>query len=125
MAKAAGIAVKLKIGATPVEIPIFDPELNENADELDVSDNASGGSREYLSGLISREISFAQWFRDDATNTPNIGDTVPALLIAGTKQFDGDFVVFNRKFSAKREEATRWDFSGKFTGAVTFSGAVG
>ena len=119
MAKIAGKSVVLKIGGTPAELPAFDFGINESADELDVSDSASQGEREYMVGFISREGSWAYWFRDDATDIPDIGAEIDAELHVGAKKFSGSLVVFTRNFSAKREEATRYDFTGKFNGTMT------
>ena len=118
MAKVSGQSVILKIGSTPAELPAFDFATNKSADQLDVSDSSSDGHREFLSGFVSEEITFSYWFRDDATNIPDVGDTVAAQLLVGTKTFSGSFVVTNRNFSAKREDAARYDFTGTFTGAL-------
>ncbi len=117
MAKVAGRLVKLKIGDTPSELPAFDFGTSKSADQLDVSDSSSENHREYITGYVQEEISFAYWFRDDAT-PPDVGDSVKSELHIGSKQFDGTFVVTNRNFSAKREDAARYDYTGMFTGAL-------
>lgn len=119
MGKIAGKLVKLKVGSTPAELPSFDFNMAESVDELDVTDSASGDSKEFITGFFTREFSFSLWFKDDATNIPENGDTIDAQLVVGSKTFSGNIVILSRNLSAKREEAVRMDYTGKFSGPIT------
>jgi len=121
MGKIAGRLVKLNVGSTPAELPAFDFGLNETAQELDVSDSASGDSTEFITGFFTREFSFSLWFKDDATNIPEVASTIEAELVVGAKKFSGNIVILSRNLSAKREDAVRMDYTGKFSGQITLT----
>lgn len=120
MGKVAGKSLVFKIGSPLTTIGIFDPNLNETADEIDVTDSESGDDREWLAGFESREFSFSQWFDDAATPTA-IGDTQAFSWKIGNKTVAGNLVITGRTLSATREDAHRFDFKCRVTGAVSIT----
>jgi len=120
MAKIAGKSLVFKIGSPLATIGIFDPNLNETADEIDVTDSESGDDREWLAGFESKEFSFAQWFSDSATPLEN-GDTQAFSWKIGAKTVTGTLVITGRTLGATREDAHRFDYKCRVTGAVTIA----
>lgn len=120
MAKIAGKDVTLKVGDPLSETGVFDVKFDEQTDELDVTDSMSAGdSREYLTGLVNRQMTFNKWYSD--ADTPlNVGDTTNFELILGTKKWAGALKVTGRNLNANRDDASRYEYTARVTGAVTF-----
>lgn len=123
MGKVVGKDIKLKLGAVPTEKAILNPKLDQSADKIDVTDSMSAGdSREFMSGLISRGLTFSAWFRDDEEPL-QIGDTSAFQLILGAKKISGNLVINSANLAGDMGDASKWDYSADITGAVTFGTA--
>lgn len=119
MAKIAGKDLVFKIGSPLATVGVFDPNMDEQADEIDVTDSNST-DREYLTGFTNRSISFAKWFSDSETPL-EVGDEQPFSWKIGAKTFAGTLVVTGRTVGATREDAHRYNYTARITGAVTFT----
>lgn len=122
MAKIAGKDLVFKLGTGAsflVTVGIFDPTIDESAGEIEVTDSAST-AKEYLAGFTGRTISWAKWYSED-TDPEDVGDTVYFSWKAGTKTFSGQIVVTGRKIGATREDAHRYDYTGRISGALGYA----
>jgi len=122
MGKVAGkdLVFKLGTGASFLAtVGIFDPSIDEGASEIDVTDSSST-AKEYLAGYPDRSISWSKWYSD--ADTPEaVGDTVYFSWKAGSKTFSGAIVVTGRKVGGSRDDAHRYDYSGRISGALAFA----
>lgn len=121
MGKIAGYAVNMKFGSPLAEKGVFDAKLSQKSDELDVTDSLSAGdSREYVTGLIERSITFAMWFKDDETNRLTLNQTVPFEMILAGKKFSGTLVITGEDVDAGLKDAVRVSYTARITGALAF-----
>ncbi|MBN8545775.1 MAG: hypothetical protein J0L60_06545 [Ignavibacteria bacterium] len=124
MAKVAGKGISLKLGAVPTEKGVVDVKLTQQAGEIDVTDTMSAGdSKEYLSGLVDRSLTFGAWFRDDDADPLDVGDTSAFELIIGAKKFSGNLVITQADLDASMADAVKYAYTARITGAVTFGTA--
>ena len=120
MAKVASKDLVFKIGSPLATIGIFDPKITEAADEIDVTDSASGDDREYLAGYENRTIAFARW-TDGTTEPETVGETVNFSWGFGSLAGTGSMVILGRDLTASKEDAHRWDFTARITGALAIA----
>lgn len=121
MSKIAGKDLVFKIGSPLATVGIFDPNMDEKADEIDVTDsNSTGDSREYLTGFVNRSISFAKWY-SDAETPLEVGDEENFSWNIGAKTFTGTIIVTGRTLGSTREDAHRYNYTARITGAVAFA----
>lgn len=124
MAKVAGKAIALKLGAVPTEKAVMDVKMTQQADEIDVTDTMSAGdSKEYLTGLVNRSITFGAWFKDDDADPLEVGDTSAFELVIGGKKFSGNLVITAADVDAQLSDAVKYAYTARITGAVTFGTA--
>lgn len=124
MAKVAGKNIALKLGAVPTEKAVTDVNMDQQADEIDVTDSMSAGdSKEYLSGLVNRSISFGAWFKDDDADPLDVGDTSAFELVLGAKKYSGNLVITQANVSAQMSDAVKYSYTARISGAVTFGTA--
>lgn len=124
MAKVAGKNIALKLGAVPTEKAVTDVNMDQQADEIDVTDSMSAGdSKEYLSGLVNRSISFGAWFKDDDADPLDVGDTSAFELVLGAKKYSGNLVITKANVSAQMSDAVKYSYTARISGAVTFGTA--
>jgi len=121
MPKIAGKSLVFMVGSPLATIGIFDPTMDETADEIDVTDSEStGAGREYLSGYEGRTISYAKWYLDD--DTPLVlGDTDAFSWAMGSKTLTGNLLITGRSLGATREDAHRWNYTARITGTITLA----
>ena len=121
MVKVAGKDLVFQVGSPLATIGIFDVSMEETADEIDVTDSEStGDAREYLSGFIGRSLTYSKWYLDDDTPL-DLGDTEPFDWAMGAKSLAGTILVTGRTLGATREDAHRWTYTCRITGATTLS----
>lgn len=120
MAKEASKDLVFKIGSPLVTIGIYDPTLDELADEIDVTDSESGGSREYLAGYANRTITFSRWL-DSSTEPDDIGDEVDFSWTIGSTEITGTVVILGRNLAATREDAHKFAFTARVDGDLTYT----
>ena len=119
MAKIAGKDLVFMIGSPLATTGIFDPSMDEGVDEIDVTDSESS-AREYLTGFENRSITFAKWYSD--ADTPlEVGDTENFSWAIGSKTFSGSLVVTGRTLAATREDAHRYNYTARISGALGFA----
>lgn len=124
MGKVAGKSIALKLGAVPTEKAVTDVNMDQQADEIDVTDSMSAGdSKEYLSGLVNRSISFGAWFKDDDADPLDVGDTSAFELVLGAKKYSGNLVITQANVSAQMSDAVKYSYTARISGAVTFGTA--
>ena len=121
MAKITGKALVFKIGSPLATLGIFDPTMDESADEIDVTDSeTSGDGREYLTGFVGRTVTYSRWYSD--TETPLvIGDEENFSWAAGSKTYSGALIITGRSLGATREDAHRYNYTARITGALAFA----
>ena len=121
MGKVAGKDLVFQVGSPLATIGIFDPNMDESADEIDVTDSeSSGNSREFLSGYVGRSITYAKWYKDDDTPL-EVGDSENFSWGLGAKSFTGALVITGRTTGATREDAARYDYTARISGALGFA----
>lgn len=119
MAKVASKDLVFKVGSPLATLGIFDPNIDESADEIEVTDSDST-AKEYLSGFTGRTIGWARWYSD--ADTPlEVGDEEAFSLKLGAKTFTGTVIVTGRKISASQNDAVRYDYTGRVSGALNFA----
>lgn len=124
MAKIAGKGIALKLGAVPTEKGVVDVKMSQQADEIDVTDTMSAGdSKEYLSGLVDRSLTFGAWFKDDEADPLDVGDTSAFELVIGAKKYSGNLVITQADLDASMADAVKYAYTARITGAVTFGTA--
>ena len=124
MGKVKGKDIALKLGAVPTEKAVVDVKMTQQAGEIDVTDTMSAGdSKEYLSGLVDRSLTFGAWFKDDETDPLDVGDTSAFELIIGGKKYSGNLVITGADLDATMSDAVKYSYSARITGAVTFGTA--
>jgi predicted secreted protein len=122
MGKVAGKSIALKLGATPTEKAVMDVKMNEKTDEIDVTDTMSAGdSKEFMTGLVDRSLSFASWYLDTEADPLEVGDSSAFVLEIGAKKFTGNLVVTGRDVEAGLSDAVKYSYTARITGAVTFT----
>lgn len=122
MSKIAGKDLVFKLGTGVsflVTVGIFDPNIDESTEEIDVTDSDST-AREYLAGFTGRVITWAKWYAEDS-DPDDVGDTRYFSWKAGAKTFSGAVVITGRKISASREDAHRYDYTGRISGALGYT----
>lgn len=122
MSKIAGkdLVFKLGTGASFLStVGIFDPTIDESASEIDVTDSSST-DREYLTGFAGRTITYSKWYSEDS-DPDDIGDTRYFSWKAGTKTFSGMIIITGRKFGATRDDAHRYDYTARISGALGYT----
>jgi len=124
MAKVAGKNVIFKIGAvTPSAVGVVDPAIDQSLDELDVTDTASSGNREYLAGFANASMSWSKWY--DTTETPvEVGASLVFELDLGAKAFTGSCIVTGRKIGAALADSVKFDYTARITGALVYGNAT-
>lgn len=124
MAKVAGKAIALKLGAVPTEKAVTDVKLAQQADEIDVTDTMSAGdSKEFITGLVTRGLTFGAWFKDDDADPLDIGDASAFELVIGAKKYSGNLVITAADLDAQMADAVKYAYTARVTGAVTFGTA--
>ena len=121
MAKVSGKDLDFKIGSPLATIGIFDINMDENADEIDVTDSmSSGDAREYLAGFVNRSLTYSRWYSD--TDTPeDVGDEEAFSWKAGAKTFTGTILITGRTVGATREDAHRYNYTARITGDIAWA----
>lgn len=114
-AKIAGKDLVFKIGSPLATVGIFDPNMSELADEIDVTDSNSVDGKEYLTGFTGRTITYSQWFEDGDTALVT-GDSENFSWKIGDKTYSGALVITGRELSAAREDAHRWNYTARIDG---------
>lgn len=120
MAKVASKDLVFKIGSPLATIGIFDPKITEVADEIDVTDSESTTGREYLAGYENRTISWSRWV-DGTTEAEDVGETVDFSWTFGSLAATGSIVILGRDIGAAKEDAHRYDYTGRITGALAIA----
>lgn len=124
MGKVAGKNIALKLGAVPTEKAVMNAKMTQQAEEIDVTDTMSAGdSKEYITGLVDRTITFDAWFKDDDADPLEVGDTSAFELIMGGKKYSGNLVVTSADLDAQMSDAVKYSYTARITGAVTFGTA--
>ena len=115
--KVAGKDLVFKVGSPLATVGIFDPNMGELADEIEVTDSNST-AKEYLTGFTGRTITYSQWFDD--TDTPlNVSDEENFSWAIGAKTYSGSHIITGRELAATREDAHRWNFTSRIDGDLS------
>ncbi|MCP4650310.1 MAG: hypothetical protein GY853_09575 [PVC group bacterium] len=121
MAKIAGKDLVFKIGNPLVEVCIFDPKLDQTADEIDVTDSCSSGdTREFIDGFITRGLTFSRWF-DDGVTPLAIGDEEDFEWTVGGSVLTGVLRIMGASFGVTVDTAHRYDYTAKVIGAPVWT----
>ncbi len=123
MSKIAGKSLVFKLGTGVsflVTTGIFDPNIDETSKEINVTDSESGSDEEYLTSYTGRTLTYAKWYNED-TDPAEVGDTLSFSWKAGTKTFSGTLMITGRKIGATREDAHRYDYTARITGALGYA----
>lgn len=116
-AKVAGKDLVFMIGSPLATVGIFDPNMSELADEIDVTDSESSGGKEYLTGFTGRTLTYSQWF-DDTDTALITGDEKNFSWKIGSDTYSGSLIITGRELSATREDAHRWNYTARIDGAL-------
>jgi predicted secreted protein len=123
MSKIAGKDLVFKLGTAAgtwlATVGIFDPNIDESAGEIEVTDSSST-DKEYLSGYTGRTLTYSKWYAEDS-DPDDVGDTRYFSWKAGTKTFSGQLIITGRKIGATREDAHRYDYTARITGALGYA----
>lgn len=115
---------KVRIGST--DLCVVDWELDEEAEEIDVTNTCSGGDEEFIGGTVRTTGTCTAIWDDTAlpnANPPNVnaGQTVTAQFFLGSsgKKFSGSFFIRRVRYRSQVKGRVEYSFEGKFTGTVT------
>ena len=116
MSKVLGRNIVITFGDTPVEKGIYDFDLDEKSDEIDVTDTLSPeGVKEYVTGLVSSTFTFGMWFRDNETPFA-LNSKHPFVITLGRSTLSGVLEISRRRMVTKMEDAVKMTFTARICG---------